>query len=119
MIRTRFRFHRIGLRLCALVAAALPIAAAAQLRVDWWTVDGGGGTSAAGPYAITGTVGQAEPESVSMCSPDGGPLCVQPMYAISGGFWTGAAAPDGNGGNCGGVPDCLLRDGFEDNEAAP
>lgn len=104
--------------LCALAAAVLPLAAAAQVRVDWWTVEGGGGTSAAGPYAITGTVGQAEPESVSMCSPDGGALCVSPLYAVEGGFWVGSPAIAGNGGSCGGTPDCLLRDGFEDNEVA-
>ena len=104
-------------RLSVIAAIALPLAAAAQIRVDWWTVDGGGGTSAAGPYSITGTAGQAEPESVSMCSPDGGPLCISPLYAMDGGFWVGTSAP-GTTGNCGGDPDCLLRDGFEDNEVA-
>ena len=78
-----------AVRLCVFAVILLPFAAAAQVRVDWWTVDGGGGTSAAGPYSITGTAGQAEPESVSMCSPDGGPLCLSPLYAVDGGFWVG------------------------------
>jgi hypothetical protein len=58
-----------------------PIAAAQNFSVDWFTVDGGGGTSAAGSFAVSGTV--AQPDSGSM---SGG------AYSVVGGFWSFAAA---------------------------
>src|SRR5512138_3298270 len=48
----------------------------AQFDVDWFTVDGGGGTLSGGNYGIRGTIGQ--PDAVYMT---GG------QYAIVGGFW--------------------------------
>ncbi len=47
-------------------------------ELSWWTVDGGGGTSAGGDYAISGTIGQ--PDAGSMGGGD---------YAMGGGFWAG------------------------------
>jgi hypothetical protein len=44
--------------------------------LDWWTVDGGGGTSAGGDYALSGTLGQPDAGASS-----GG------MYILNGGFW--------------------------------
>ena len=44
--------------------------------IDWWTVDGGGGTSEGGDYSLSGSIGQAD-AGVST----GG------IYALSGGFW--------------------------------
>jgi hypothetical protein len=49
----------------------------AQYSIDWFTVDGGGGTSSNGTYEITGTIGQ----------PDAGSV-VAGNYIIDGGFWT-------------------------------
>ena len=37
---------------------------AQNFSLDWWTMDGGGGTSTGGVYSVTGTVGQ----------PDAGPM---------------------------------------------
>src|SRR6185369_4635099 len=51
-------------------------APAADLSVNWWTVDGGGGTSSGGAYSVTGTIGQ----------PDAGAM-TGGAYAIVGGFW--------------------------------
>ncbi len=47
--------------------------------LSWWTVDGGGGESSGGTYALAGTVGQ----------PDAGAL-TGGDYSLVGGFWAGA-----------------------------
>jgi len=44
--------------------------------LDWYTIDGGGGTSSGGVYEISGTIGQ--PDAGEMSGGD---------YAVSGGFW--------------------------------
>jgi hypothetical protein len=63
--------------LCFLVA---PLALHAQsFSLDWFTIDGGGGTSTGGVFAVSGTLGQ----------PDASP---QPMtggnFSLTGGFWS-------------------------------
>lgn len=45
--------------------------------LTWVTVDGGGGRSTGGPYAITVTLGQPDAWN-QMCGP----------YHLSGGFWS-------------------------------
>jgi hypothetical protein len=52
----------------------------AQYSIDWWTVDGGGGTSTGGVYAVTGTIGQPDAGQMS-----GG------TFTLTGGFWALAA----------------------------
>jgi hypothetical protein len=52
--------------------------------LTWTTVDGGGGTSSAGPYTLSGTIGQ----------PDAGPAFAG-GYALTGGFWYGEEAVPG------------------------
>ena len=47
-----------------------------QYSIDWYTIDGGGGTSTGGVYAVSGTIGQ----------PDAGRL-EGGNYVIGGGFW--------------------------------
>ena len=47
--------------------------------VSWYTIDGGGGTSAGGVYSVTGSLGQADAIGAS----SGGD------YTLSGGFWPG------------------------------
>jgi len=63
-----------------MVLGALLVAAssarAQTYAVDWFTVDGGGGTSTSGVYSVSGTVGQPDAGHMS-----GG------NYAIDGGFW--------------------------------
>jgi len=49
----------------------------AQYSIDWFTVDGGGGTTSDGVYEITGTIGQ----------PDAGSV-IAGNYVIEGGFWS-------------------------------
>jgi len=49
----------------------------AQYSIDWWTVDGGGGTSTGGAYSVSGTLGQ----------PDAGLTMTGGVYSLTGGFW--------------------------------
>ena len=65
----------------ALLAVSLltpGITLAQQYSVDWYKVSGGGGTSANGQYAVTGTIGQ----------PDAGGTLTSGNYALDGGFWS-------------------------------
>lgn len=49
---------------------------AQNYTIDWFTVDGGGGTSTGGVYAVSGTIGQPDAGNMS-----GG------NYTLTGGFW--------------------------------
>src|ERR1039458_10603013 len=61
----------------ALSLAMVAIVAQAQnYIVDWFTMDGGGGTSTGGVYSVSGTIGQ----------PDAGRLSGG-SYPLDGGFW--------------------------------
>ena len=75
----------MNLRLANIIALVLATAAgiahAQNYAVDWSTVPGGGGTSTAGVYTITGTIGQ--PDVGRLNSSD---------FTIDGGFWSIVAA---------------------------
>jgi hypothetical protein len=73
-----------GALLCALVLAPFGFAPVAfgQYSLDWRTVDGGGGTSTGGVYAVSGTIGQ----------PDAGPVLSGGNFTLTGGFWSLIAA---------------------------
>ncbi len=60
--------------------------AAAQPTIDWYTVDGGGGTSTGGQFTLSGTIGQPDAGTMS-----GG------SFTLLGGFWSGSA---GSSGGC-------------------
>lgn len=45
--------------------------------IDWFTLDGGGGTSTGGVYSVSGTIGQ----------PDAGGPMTNGQYSVTGGFW--------------------------------
>jgi hypothetical protein len=63
--------------LFCLLTCALGVAAVAQqYSIDWSTIDGGGGTSTGGVYAVTGTIGQPDAGAMS-----GG------NFTLQGGFW--------------------------------
>ena len=57
------------------LAAAL-IVHAQSYSIDWFTIDGGGGTSTGGVYSVSGTIGQPDAGT-----PRGG------SYTLAGGFW--------------------------------
>jgi hypothetical protein len=66
-----------------LVCAVLPLmrALAQTYSIDWFTIDGGGGTSTGGVYSVSGTLGQ--PDAGTMRGGD---------YSLLGGFWGVVAA---------------------------
>ena len=70
----------ITIALLATVGAALVIAQSAgggsDYDLTWHTIDGGGGTSSGGSYAISGTIGQ--PDAGVMTGGD---------YELAGGYW--------------------------------
>jgi hypothetical protein len=59
-----------------LTLAATLCVRAQNYSIDWFTIDGGGGTSTGGVYSVSGTIGQ----------PDAGTM-TNGQYSISGGFW--------------------------------
>jgi hypothetical protein len=60
------------------VFCALAIPGQAQsYSIDWSTIDGGGGTSTGGVYAVSGTIGQHDASGAMT----GG------NYSLTGGFW--------------------------------
>ena len=54
---------------------------AQSYSIDWFTIDGGGGTSTGGVYSVSSTIGQPDAGKMS-----GG------TYTIEGGFWGVIAA---------------------------
>lgn len=92
-------------RLCLAAGAAFAIApfAAAQPTIDWYTIDGGGGTSTGGLYTLSGTIGQ----------PDAGTPMSGGSFSIVGGFWAaGSPIPgcvaDFDDGSGTGTPDSAV-----------
>lgn len=63
----------------AILSMALT-SSAQNYSIDWYTIDGGGGTSSGGPYTLSGTIGQ----------PDAG-AHTGGNYSLIGGFWGGFA----------------------------
>lgn len=67
----------LGLLLLALIlSGTLAGATVNDYALTWWSVDGGGGISTGGAYALSGTVGQTDAGLLS-----GGP------FTLEGGFW--------------------------------
>jgi hypothetical protein len=64
------------LALCSIITTFC-FAAVAQYSIDWFTIDGGGGTSTGGVYSVSGTIGQ----------PDAGAPMTNGQYSVTGGFW--------------------------------
>lgn len=89
--------------------------AQAQYSIDWYTIDGGGGTSVGTSgtgtvYSLSGTIGQPDADVVSLCS---GLSCTGAAYELTGGFWTGVAGDPTPGAGCGADLNCIFRNGFE------
>lgn len=64
-----------------LATVSLALTQGNTFTLDWWTVDGGGGTSAGGGYRLQSTIGQ----------PDAGEMG-DGRYTLLTGYW------DGDGG---------------------
>jgi hypothetical protein len=61
---------------CLLFAASVFCLRAQSYSIDWFTIDGGGGTSTGGVYSVSGTIGQPDAGHMS-----GG------NFTLDGGFW--------------------------------
>lgn len=72
--------NRFALACCCL---ALPMIAAGadDLNIDWFTVDGGGGTSSTSELMLSGTIGQPDAGALACHCCDSGLTCF-------GGFWS-------------------------------
>lgn len=68
--------------LLAFLLAGGALVLAQAYSIDWSTIDGGGGTSTGGVYAVSGTIGQ----------PEAGPPAYAGGYSLQGGFWSVIAA---------------------------
>ncbi len=67
----------ILLALVFLLTSSTLAASEAAYQLNWYTVDGGGGTSTGGVYSLSGTIGQPDAGTAG-----GG------TYTLAGGFWT-------------------------------
>src|SRR2546427_9756944 len=66
-----------SLKITLLLFAVTSTTALAQsYSIDWFTIDGGGGTSTGGVYSVSGTIGQPDAGKMS-----GG------NFTLDGGFW--------------------------------
>ena len=71
---------KTGLKIILLALSLMALVARAQTNytIDWFTIDGGGGTSTGGVYAVSGTIGQ----------PDASGAMSGGNYSLTGGFWS-------------------------------
>ena len=75
---------RLARTIFTIAASACAATASAEVSLTWSTIDGGGGTSTSGSYALSGTIGQPDASTVTL---QGG------AYTIVGGFWANTANP--------------------------
>ena len=73
------------------VTAVVWAQAGGGLTLPWFSVDGGGGTSAGGDFTLVGTIGQ----------PDAGGRLMGGGFAVAGGFIPGVAVPTAFADTCG------------------
>ena len=71
-MKTRFVII-LGLLLSSVIISS------AQYSINWFTIDGGGGTSTGGVYSVSGTIGQPDANHLPMTG--GG-------FSLTGGFWS-------------------------------
>jgi hypothetical protein len=77
VLSNSFRMNLKPGKVIALILSTTALTVLAQsYSVDWYSVDGGGGTSTGGVYAVSGTIGQPDAGRMS-----GG------NYTLDGGFW--------------------------------
>ena len=68
-----------SLILTAVICCAAHGARAQSFSIDWFTIDGGGGTSSGGDFSLGGTIGQTDANAQPMT---GG------AFSLTGGFWS-------------------------------
>ena len=57
----------------------VPPVVAQNYAIDWFTIDGGGGTSSGGNFSLSGTIGQPDANPQSMAGGN---------FSVTGGFWS-------------------------------
>jgi hypothetical protein len=62
-----------------LAALALARTVRAQININWFSIDDGGGASSGGPFTLRGTIGQ----------PDAAPALTGGSFKLTPGFWSG------------------------------
>jgi hypothetical protein len=74
------RLPRLAARSVALALAIIALRTEGQpFSIDWFTIDGGGGTSTGSVYAVSGSIGQPDANAQPLI---GG------SYSLTGGFWS-------------------------------
>jgi hypothetical protein len=73
----------LGVLVLMLLMGTVTLAQPGVLRIAWWTVDSGGGTSSGGAFSLSGTTGQ--PDAGTHTSTDG-------VLRLESGFWISSAA---------------------------
>ena len=68
--------------LLLLALGSMVLAANGQLRLPWFTADGGGGRSQGGELVLSGTIGQ----------PEAGRPAAGGQFRLRSGYWSGPAA---------------------------
>jgi hypothetical protein len=61
------------------LALSAPRVEAQSYSINWYTIDGGGGTSTGGVYSVSGTIGQPDASTQPMTGGN---------YSVTGGFWS-------------------------------
>src|SRR5688572_22677455 len=64
--------------LVALLLSAVCVQAQ-NFAIDWFTIDGGGGTSTGGAFAVSGTIGQPDASAQPLTGGN---------FSLMGGFWS-------------------------------
>lgn len=80
--------------MAAISASAAP-EGSPSYSIDWYTIDGGGGTSIGGKFSLTGTIGQFDAQPGGAAGGD---------FTLIGGFWAGSS---------GSPMELMFEDGFE------
>lgn len=70
-------FIAVPIALLSLLALGAFAVAPDDYVLNWWTVDGGGGTSSNATYTLSGGIGQL----------DAGPILSGGRYRLEGGLW--------------------------------
>jgi hypothetical protein len=78
-MKSTIRFTLVTLAALSFLLSALTVATAQNYSIDWFSIDGGAGTSVGGPYSLSGTIGQPDANQQPMT---GG------SFSLSGGFWS-------------------------------
>jgi hypothetical protein len=78
-MKSTLHFTCAPLAALSFLLSFLSVATAQNYSIDWFTIDGGAGTSTGGPYSLTGTIGQSDANQQVMTGGN---------FSLSGGFWS-------------------------------